>query len=61
MHEVYECQPGSYENVYINFREFGMRTTKWDIDGERKGVDVRGGPKPAPVTTEKGEKGEEGN
>jgi len=45
MHEVYECQPGSYENVYINFREFGLRTTKWDIDGERKGIEIRGGPK----------------
>lgn len=45
MHEIYDCPPGHFENVYINYRTFGFRTTKWLVDGKQIPAEVRGGGK----------------
>jgi hypothetical protein len=43
MHEIYDCPAGNFENVYINFRTFGFRQTKWLVDGEQVAADIDGG------------------
>jgi hypothetical protein len=59
MHEIYDCPPGNFENVYINFRPFGLRQTSFMIDGEKVGIEIRGGSAPAGHSKVKGEaKGE---
>jgi hypothetical protein len=45
MHEIYDCPAGNFENVYINFRPFGFRETRWLVDGEQVPAAVDGGPK----------------
>lgn len=45
MHEIYDCPAGNFENVYINFRPFGFRQTKWIVDGEQVPAQIDGGAK----------------
>ncbi|KAL4952183.1 hypothetical protein BDW69DRAFT_185641 [Aspergillus filifer] len=37
MHELYESKPGSWENVYINYKPTGLATAIFPVKGEKEG------------------------
>lgn len=47
MHELYNSPAGEFENVYINFRPFGFKETKWMVDGEKVPAAIQKGGGPA--------------